>query len=441
MKILLVNPPVSNIREPIHDIPKFLNLGLATIFSELVSKTDHEIFFIDCKFERLNQFDLINKIEEINPEIIGFSLKSVDANIVFDLTKKIKRLYPNITLVAGGAHASAVKNDLIDSADIDHVFCGESEELFLDFLDKIERGETPEKVFQTDNFIINIPMVRWDILPKAEKYFVMSSRGCPFNCIFCMRVLGEKIRKRTSNDILKEFSLILKRNPKASIEFADETFTVDKDFAIKTLKKIKEKNLLPEKGLIISTRVDTLDKKTIRLLKKYGVRKIIVGIESGDEKILKNTCKGIQLDKALLICKEIRKNKIQLETNFIVGLPGENIKSVIKTAIFAAKTRSDNISVSIAVPYPGTRLHDMAKNGEFGYILRDVDWSEYNNELSGALESKRMSINSLRLAQLFIYVFSFLGQLRFIDFLRFCKKYRIEAITFLKNGVRSTNNI
>ena len=433
MKILLVNPPIEKIREPIHDTPGFLNLGLATIFSELINKTDYDVFFIDCKFERLDQFDLIKKIEEIDPNIVGFSLKTVDANIVFDLTKKIKRFYPNITIVAGGAHPSAVKNDLIDSADIDHIFCGESEELFLDFINKIERGNTPEKVLESDRYIKNIPIVRWDLLPKAEKYFVMSARGCPYSCIFCMRVLGEKIRKRTSNDILKEFDLILKKNRKAEIEFADETFTVDKSFAIRTLKKIKEKGLLPEKGLTISTRVDTLDKKTIRLLKKYGVRKIIVGIESGDEKVLKNTCKGIELYKALRICREIRKNNIELETNFIVGLPGENIKSVIKTVIFAAKTRSDNISVSIAVPYPGTKLYEMAKRGYFGYILRDVDWSEYNNELSGALESKGMSINSLRLAQLFIYVFSFLGQLRIFDFLRFCLKYNKEAISFIKN--------
>jgi len=433
MKVLLINPPVEKITEPIHDRPVFLNLGLATLFSFLVDKKDIRPYFLDCKFQRIDEKKLFKKIRKIEPDVIGISVKTVDASNVLKLSEKIRKRFPGIILVAGGAHPGAVKSQFLEESCFDKVFCGESEQTFFDFLMDLSLKRSTEDVIISKRHLQNIPIVRWDLLPKAKKYFVMSARGCPFRCVFCMRVLGERLRKRKADEIVEEIRLIKKKNPFAEIEFADETFTLDSSFSIEVLKKIKEKGLTFKSGITVSTRVDTLDKDTIKLLKKYGVKKIIVGIESGDKRVLKNSCKGIDLDEALVMCKEIRKNDIQLETNFIVGLPGEDIRSIINTALFASRTRSDNISVSIAVPYPGTKLYDMAKNGEYGYILRDVDWSEYNNELSGALESDKMGINTLRFSQLFIYVFSFLGMLRLTDFTKFCFKYHKEAISFLRN--------
>ena len=202
------------------------------------------------------------------------------------------------------------------------------------------------------------------------------------------------------------------------------------------LKKELLKRHILLHSLTASTRIDRLDTDIVDILKNIGFKKLIVGIESGDKRVLSLTRKDIDIDKALSVSRLIRKVGIRLECNYMVGLPGENLVSIIKTALISARLRADSISVSIACPYPGTELYTMCEQQKFGLRLLSGDFSEYNNELGNAMEHERLSRKVLEIAQLFIYVFSFIGSFRFREFLLFSLRFRKEALSFIKNFLK-----
>ncbi|MCK9225740.1 MAG: B12-binding domain-containing radical SAM protein [Candidatus Muirbacterium halophilum] len=448
MKILLINPPVDKIIEPLHDSPEYMHVGLAHLYSSLKKFTNTNVSFIDCKFLKKDKNWLLNKIKNTKPDIVGFTAKTLEIDNVLYLCKEIKKICP-CKIIIGGPHATGDFEYIIKNENVDFVGISEFETGFIMLINALIENKSDfshinSLVWKKNNKIIknrvlscekkHIGRVLWEDFPKASKYYIMAIRGCPQRCIFCMRVLGNIPFYREINEVIDEIEIIYKVNPQALIEFGDETFTLNSEYITKLKDELKKRNLIyGKKGFIASTRIDKLNLDIIKKLKSAGFKKLIVGIESGDKHILELCKKDIDIKKALKVSKYIRQSGILLECNFMVGLPGENFLSIIKTALIASRLRANSISVSIACPYPGTELYKMCKKNKYGLKLISSDYIDFNNELGNALEHENFSRKSLEIAQLFIYIFSYLGSLRFKEFLVFCHDYRKEAISYLKH--------
>lgn len=164
-----------------------------------------------------------------------------------------------------------------------------------------------------------------------------------------------------------------------------------------------------------------------RRMKEAGCRKVDFGIESGDQAVLDRICKGIRLDKAVEAFRVAKRAGLKTTAFFIIGHPGENWRSAIRTVRFAGKCGAHSIAVGVMVPYPGTEIWELAQRGEGGYKLLTEDWRRYDKYFGQAVELRGLSRRQLEFLQAATYLWFYVRNGRFVELLRFVKRFKREA--------------
>ncbi|RLE13156.1 B12-binding domain-containing radical SAM protein [Candidatus Aerophobetes bacterium] len=400
MKVMLILPPSKFVLKDklgITSVP----LGLAYLAS-FIEKDGHKVKIIDSNTLGYRIKDIKEEIEKFNPHLVGVTATTSCIYDAYEVAKIIKEVDPGIKVVIGGPHVTFIaKETLKECPFIDVVVRGEGEETFRELVNFFESSsedtwsleEVKGITFRKDNKIIetdsrsliknldSIPFPAYHLLPM-EKYSlegkrfatIITSRGCPFSCIFCSssRLFGKTWRARSPENVIEEIKLLKNKYGVREIEFLDDTFTLNKKRAEKICEiLIKEKIDI---SWSCSSRVDTIDESLIEKLKKAGCHTIYVGVESGSQKILNIIDKGITLPQIEKTINLIKKVNINSFGSFILGIPGETVKTIKKTINFAKKLNPSFVQFSICTPYPGTKLFEMAK--EKGWLLTK-DWSKY----------------------------------------------------------------
>ena len=178
------------------------------------------------------------------------------------------------------------------------------------------------------------------------------------------------------------------------------------------------------------TRANFVNPELIRLAKRAGCVRLEMGVESGDDEILTNIDKGITVEVVKRAVSIIKQAGISLGTYYILGHPGETVKTVKKTLKLAAELNTDSIAVGLMVPYPGTRIFDMAARGEYNYRLLSRNWNEYDKYGGKVLEIDGLPYKALVKWQKKTLLYFYLRNFRFIDCLKFLWKRR-KGISFL----------
>jgi anaerobic magnesium-protoporphyrin IX monomethyl ester cyclase len=188
----------------------------------------------------------------------------------------------------------------------------------------------------------------------------MTNYGCPFKCSFCpASVLGFKYRP--VNNVMEELRYIVSLGIQ-EVFFTDFTFEARRKNTLEMCRRIQEEKL--DLSWVCSSRANTLDRELIENMKAAGCHTVLLGVENGDESLLKRYSKGVtkdQIRKAFSLCREM---EIRTLGHFIIGLPGESEESARKTIDFAKELDCDIASFNIAIPALGTPLREAAlKNG------------------------------------------------------------------------------
>jgi radical SAM superfamily enzyme YgiQ (UPF0313 family) len=199
---------------------------------------------------------------------------------------------------------------------------------------------------------------------------MITSRGCPFRCIFCDR-MGKKFRPASAGYVLEEIESILRLGIQ-EIFIHDDTFSVDKKRVVEICEGILSRNL--KFHWDARTRVNCVDFEQLALMKKAGCERISFGIESGDPTILKNLRKGITLEQAEKVFGWCKQLGISTLADFMIGSPGETRKEIAETIKFVHKIKPHYAQFSIVCPYPDTDLYREAL--QRGLIDHDV-WLEF----------------------------------------------------------------
>jgi len=284
---------------------------------------------------------------------------------------------------------------------IDFLIRGEGEIRIIQLIEYIQNqgklGELDGVVFKKDGKIINLqpkkiiqnlddlPIPAYDLIPfkKYSLYLqtqfqptitMLTSRGCPFNCIYCSKpVFGSSVRARSPESILEEIIFLKKNYNIKEIIFYDDSFTLEKERIIKLCKLIIKNNI--KINWKCETRVNLVDQELLNLMKKAGCYMICYGIESGNQKILNVLKKGINLKEIKKAIELTRKAEIETLGYFMLGIPGETEKEIEQTIDLAKKLKLDYAQFSIATAYPGTELYQIAKKQ--GKITKDFSNSFY----------------------------------------------------------------
>lgn len=432
MKVILIQPPFTIFRTESKKCHP--PLGLAYLAASLSGS--HEVKVLDGLAEGYDNEEVVSKyslryglsistiksrIERIKPNVVALScLFSAQAENVHRICQAAKEVSRKITTIVGGAHPSVVSEDMLKDANVDFAINGEGELILKNLLGRLERNkevydlegitfrqEGNIKINKRLNFntdLDSIPMPDWGIFP-LEIYFkinnphgsparkvpflpMITSRGCPFECIFCSihNIWGRSYRTRSPESVLSEINHIINKFGVKEILFEDDNLTLDKDRANKIFRGIIEHKFNVLWSVPNGIAVQTLNSEMLDLMKKSGCYSISIGIESGDQFILNNIIK-----KPVTLCdiKPVieKANNLGLETTgfFVVGIPGENIGSLKKTFSFAKKLPLDNVNFFFATPLPGTRLFQICREKKLitdnpNYSILKSDYPSFANE-------------------------------------------------------------
>jgi len=187
-----------------------------------------------------------------------------------------------------------------------------------------------------------------------------TGRGCRSRCTFCLwpqTVGGQRYRTRSPEHVIEEMTLARRLFPEVrEFFFDDDTFTDDLPRAEAIARRLGPLGMTWSVNAKANVPYDTL-----QLLKDNGLRLLLVGYESGDQRILNNVRKGVRLDAARRFTRDAKALGITIHGTFILGLPGETRETIEATIRFAREIDPDTIQVSLAAPYPGTALYEEAR--------------------------------------------------------------------------------
>lgn len=202
---------------------------------------------------------------------------------------------------------------------------------------------------------------------------IYTGRGCPGKCIFCLwpqTFTGNSYRVRSVDHVIDEVRLTTELFPEVKeIFFDDDTFTANKMRARELAKELKKLDITWS----TTSRANT-DYETLKIMKDSGLRLLVVGYESGNQEILNNIKKGITLDEARKFTRRCKELGIMIHGAFILGLPEETPETINDSIRFACELDVNTIQVSLASPYPGTKLYDLSV--EKNYLAHEEMVSE-----------------------------------------------------------------
>jgi anaerobic magnesium-protoporphyrin IX monomethyl ester cyclase len=406
MKIGLIFPP-----SPYQTKETMPPLGIAWLAAVLRENGFKDVFLIDCVINKYSNEQVLELLKKEGPDLVGLSFGTQNRFYAFELAEMIKNNFPEIAIAVGGPHPTLTADDILKNISaIDIVGRGEGELTFLELVRAIDEKTDLRKVagisFRQKNGQIvhnvfrepiqdldSLPMPARDLLP-IEKYrqtiplsekictSVISSRGCPYNCVYCStsEQWGHKIRHRSAKNVVDEIEFLMKNYQLDGVGFFDDVFTMNKARVIEICQEIISRKL--NIGWWCEARANTIDEETVGWMKRSGCEHISMAIESGSEKILKNIKKGITLEQGINAAKIIKKAGIKQKVFFMHGLPGETYEDIKKT-VFLSRYLKFNIGIeettqTLTVIYPGTELERIAKN--LGMLPKDFSWSKFYEE-------------------------------------------------------------
>lgn len=444
-RILFINPPLSADKRL-----SFLNQQFPLGFlymAGILKKEGFEVKILDCplyynlrrkiddKTVKIGLFpEQIKKIiQEFKPDIIGvncsYTMFESDSFEVIDL---IKQVNSKILVVVGGAHVSSNPEFVLRNRKIDLAVIGEGELTILDIAKRLKNNKNLNDIKGTalilkDKFKINAPREQIQDLDSLEpdwslvnfkEYFahpdnsnvimrkpsvnIVTSRGCPGNCIFCSvhTVWGRKWRAISSKKVVDEIEFLVKNYHVRHFRINDDNLTLDKKRIIDICKEIKKRKLDIKWDTPSGVAFWTLDKEVLKEMKEAGCYRITFGIESGCKKTIKYIRKAIDLKRVSELVGYCHEIGLWVASFFIIGFPNETKKDIEETKKYIINSNLNFPFIFIAQPYPGTDLYeDFKKEG-----LLDKGFADTSTFIQSKYHSKYLSPQELNKIRKDIYI-------------------------------------
>jgi len=404
-RVLLIMPPATITKEYTKEIQP--PLGLAYIAACL--EKDYIVKIVDASCEGwekeekesnnyitygLTFAEIKKSILDFKPDVVGVScLYSMQYKNAHKVCKTAKEADNTILTIMGGAHPTSLPEETLRDSNVDAVILGEGDFTTKEFLDSLRKGEPLNRIdglaFRDNGKIVINPKTKFiqdlDQIPfparhllNMQKYFkinlphgvstrfypntpVITSRGCPANCIFCSIhcIWGHQYRARSVENIITELKYLKNELKIKEIQFEDDNLTFDKKRAGELFDRMIKEKLNLAWTTPNGVAMWSLDKELLLKMRQSGCYRLCLAIESGDQEFLSKTIKKpLNLEKVKELLKWINEYKFETDAFFVVGFPGETKKQLKNTFKFANSLKVDNVTFYIATPYPGTELYN-----------------------------------------------------------------------------------
>lgn len=403
MKVLLIKAPYKDVYGPIKlAAGNYFLLGLGYIASFLI-KNGHSVIILDPEAQSFSYDTLIKKAKEFNPDVIGVSATTPDFANALKIVGLLRQALKSF-IILGGIHGSSLPEYVIERyPDKFNAICiGEGELTMLEVCQFLEGkikslAEVKGLCFKQDGKIIktlprefiedldSLPLPARNLVDlslyrphafnfrKGKTATIITSRGCPFRCIFCASklTLGGRFRARSPESVLAEIRHLVKDYGVNHLLIQDDTFTFDIDRAKKICRKIIEEDIRIE--WFAFSQVTKVDEELFQLMKKAGCYCVGFGIESADQGVLKAMRKVNTIEQCEFAIRTAKKCGLKTQGYFIFGNKGDTLDTVNKTISFALRVSPTLAFFNKLVPYPGTEIFKEHYAGS----LDAVDWKDF----------------------------------------------------------------
>jgi anaerobic magnesium-protoporphyrin IX monomethyl ester cyclase len=373
MKVCLVNPPLVT-RRGLYYVP----LGLSYL-AAVLREHGYDVCILDSQLQKRE--DILKSAGRA--DVVGITSMACNFPGAVALARDIRKISPSAKIVMGGNFTTFTDVETLqENPCIDFVVRHEGEATFLEVLNALSKkggfenlspvrgityreGDTikrnPEKAF-IDN-LDSIPFPARDLL-DAQRYYneggmpqIISSRGCPHQCIFCSTssMWGHRTRLRSSGNIVDEIEQLSQQYTFEELNFADDTFTLIRKHVIGICEEMRERGLDISWGC--NVRADTLNEKLIQIMKKAGCGAFFLGVESGNQKTLDFMRKKITISQIKRAVKLSKKHSIKTALSCILGFPNETYEDVQNTIDFMISLKGDSYLFNFLLVFPGTELY------------------------------------------------------------------------------------
>lgn len=362
-------------------------------------------------------------VKECNPDFVVLESSTPTVRSDLEIAARIRALVPNVKILFTGLHVEFEQEDFLEKNPvIDFTIYGEYEVPTLKLLCALRDGndltEIPALIYRADGMVrknkdepqpsnpnvikiqknpfaklpdlSTFPWAERDGLPNLN-YFdgvcglerpqlqLMATRGCPYGCIFCawpqMLFRGPRYRKRSAQDVVDEIKANLAKVPYKSIYIDDDTFNISKEYVVELATKLREAGIAGNIPWSTMGRADLMDRPTLTALRDAGLFSIKYGVESGNQDIIDEIDKRMNVEKNIEMIRLTKELGIRVHLTFTFGLPSDTEETIEQTIALACSLPADTVQFSIATPFPGTEMYRMYD--EKGWIV-SKNWDDYN---------------------------------------------------------------
>jgi len=349
------------------------------------------------------------------PLMLCMTATSAHLDEAEEVARTAKQVVPTALRIIGGPHVSVAAGDFLNNSEFQVACIGEGVETLSEIALLVSIVGNPDfsmiegitfkygsgRVYSNP---LRVPLLELDDYPfpsdsleffrgpaedleenQNQLIYILSGYGCPHDCIFCAQrsIHGRKIRERSADNIIEEISYLFARGFR-KFAFVQETFLNRKKRIDSFCRLIEDSGMQIE--WTAEARADQLDYEQLKRMRAAGLRFIQIGVESGDPVLLKKLRKAVDLDQIIQLRNWCRQLKINTAFYLLVGLPGQDWQSLLRSALFIMDYPPYNritkhAAVSIAIPYPGTKMWQEQTVRFVDIEEAKISWPQRNPEV------------------------------------------------------------
>lgn len=413
LRILLVNPksklPIETRTSP--------SMALAYLGAISLRRGD-EVRVWDGDVERI---PLPRVVAEFRPHVVGITANTTQIKSGWAAARQVKEV-AQVPIVLGGPHPTVLPEESAGRPEVDVVVRSEGEATWeeltgtLDRLGLAERGyeavrdqavealrhvlgitfrdedgavhSTPDRPTIAD--LDSLPWPAWHLfrldrytnlqptLDHVEGYSlpILTSRGCPYRCTYCSQIMERRWRMRSAENVVAEWRWLVREVGAAEIGVLDDSFNIRRDRVLRICDLLIQEGLSHVPWIMINgIRANLADEELLGRMRQAGCIRTAFGVESGNQQILDSIIhKQLTLDQVRAAFRAAKKVGMETIGFFIIGMPGETEETMEDTIRFAIELDPLVANFSMATPFPGTELYEIAKRE--GKILAE-DWDDF----------------------------------------------------------------
>lgn len=366
----------------IYDIPEDRPL-LEPLWAEYLAAMipEHNVHILDMNIDA----DVKTALEELNPDFIGISITTPLVKEAKVVIQTIRQVLPLAKIIIGGPHVCA-----LEGKDLDHdiAILGEAEASIKEIIEGYSKRTLKGSPL---NGLDSLPFpARISREPHRLKYnfgvkkqilaSVITSRSCPYQCIFCASksIFGNKLRFRSPENIIEELTDLKERYKVNSVIFLDDCFSLDKERVKKICTLMIERNLNIKWW--VDTRCDHVDQPLLELMKAAGCMFIVYGVEAGSPEVLKRIRKNITIEQIREAFRVTKEAGIDTKCNIMLGHLDETEDQIWQSIALAKELAATKTSFYKVIALPGSELYDIAtKRGLINSNSNFEDFAWYLN--------------------------------------------------------------